>query len=175
MRRNRIFIILVFFNLCVSQGLAQFDFVHKYSFKVKDPRRFKFDTLLYEGMMHEFESTRKYINDFTFVESKVLGHTDTFMILNNKWVMKKGKKWVTFFSEELFNKKNGAVKWNDSYLIPRGVSTLNNSKVYTYYLSSESKLNFSDCFHYPVIFFDPKIGIVEIEYSNFSLIRVENY
>jgi len=165
-KRICIYILILLFKLtpCFSQQV--------YDYKVENPERYKFDSLLYDGIMFEFTGIRTYIEGTnTFYETNFLRVVDTFKISNDNWYIKENRKWRLFFSENNFRKKE-IVRWKNVYLKPFEVRVKNNQLLYLYYLNTEPDFSINKNDIYSCMYFSKEIGIIKIDYDKFSLIRI---
>jgi hypothetical protein len=166
MRSKEKIVLLIF--LLLSTGVLAQHKIKKYNFIVENPLRNKLDSLLFDGIMYEFQTEREFLNDSVFIEKNMLGHdSDTFRVSPFKWEIRHYNKWEIFHGSIDFPKK--IRKWGNHYLIPRSKYYYEGELFYTYFISNDKGKY--DVENSVIIYFNMNLGIVKIKYSNFMLLR----
>lgn len=145
---------------------------NNFKYVVEKPNRYEFDSLLYDGIMYEYEGERVWITDCIFFEENVITRNiDTFMLLKGgkKWFVKQNGTWELFYSRSLFNRKK-ITQFSVSKFKP--LEKIRNGKHISFLFEINSVYG-KECEDRCVkILFDEKNGFTKIIYKEFTLIRV---
>ena len=158
-------------HICIYILLAFSSFAQKNkidtTYFVIENRKDLIDNKNIIGLTSEFCVYRSYIATNIFSESNLFGD-NSFKILNDKWYIKKNKKWRLFFSVKIFKKKK-IITFKDSGfgLYPIKKIKIKGKDYYKYRVCLNNSINSTNSY----VLFNPLAGIVSIKNGEEVLVR----
>ena len=162
--KKEIYVFFIFFISVIS--FAQKNSIDTTYFVIDNRKEFDNANLL-DKITNEFCVYRKFISNNIFVESNLFGN-NRFKVVNKKWYIKNKKKWILFFSPEIFSRKK-IVEFYDSgfSIFPIEKTIFNGDNCYKYRVCINKSTNSTNMY----VIFNPVIGIIALIDGKQILIR----